>query len=51
MGIIFYAPYAHLINPVSQEAACRLEKAVFETNGDQMETKTKKEVTVKNVTP
>jgi integrase len=36
--------YAHLISPVNQEAACRLEKQVFEINGDQMETKTKKEV-------
>ena len=36
--------YAHLMKPVNQEAACRLENMVFETNGDQMETKTKKEV-------
>ena len=43
--------YAHLMKPVNQEAACRLEKAVFETNGDQMETKTKKEVAVSPVTP
>ena len=35
--------YAHLMKPVNQEAACRLENMVFETNGDQMETKTKKE--------
>jgi integrase len=34
--------YAHLMKPVNQEAACRLEKAIFEINGDQMETKTKK---------
>jgi hypothetical protein len=39
------------MKPVNQEAACRLEEAVFETNGDQMETKTKKEVTVLPVTP
>ena len=29
--------YGHLMKPVNQEAACRLEKAVFETNGDQNE--------------
>jgi len=34
--------YAHLMKPVNQEAARRLEKQVFEANGDQMETKTKK---------
>ena len=34
--------YAHLMKPVNQEAACRLESMVFETNGDQMETETKK---------
>ena len=37
--------YAHLMKPVNQEAACRLESMLFETNGDQMETKTKKEAT------
>jgi integrase len=37
--------YAHLMKPVNQEAACRLENLLFETNGDQMETKTKKEAT------
>ena len=26
--------YAHLMKPVNQEAACRLENMVFETNGD-----------------
>jgi integrase len=31
--------YAHLMKPMNQEAALRLEKAVFERNGDQMETK------------
>jgi len=30
--------YAHLMKPANQEAACRLEKVIFETNGDQMET-------------
>jgi len=36
--------YAHLMKPSNQESACKLEKTVFEANGDQMETKTKKEV-------
>jgi len=27
--------YAHLMKAVNQEAACRLEKQVFEINGDQ----------------
>ena len=31
--------YAHLMKPVNHEAALRLEKQVFEINGDQMETK------------
>ena len=34
--------YAHLMKPVNQEAACRLERAVFEVTGDQMETKLEK---------
>ena len=38
--------YAHLMKPVNQEAACRLEKQVFEINGDQMETNPQKKVTV-----
>jgi len=29
--------YAHLMKPVNQEAACRLEKTIFKANGDQME--------------
>ena len=29
--------YSHLMKPANQEAACRLEKAIFKTNGDQME--------------
>lgn len=37
--------YTHLMKPTNQEAACRLENLVFRTNGDQMETKTKREVT------
>jgi integrase len=38
--------YAHLMKPVNQEAACRLEKQVFEKNGDLMETNPQKKVTV-----
>ncbi|MGI9571668.1 MAG: site-specific integrase, partial [Desulfobulbia bacterium] len=34
--------YAHLMNPVNQEAALRLENAIFETNGSKMVAKTKK---------
>ena len=37
--------YAHLMKPVNQAAACRLEKTVFHGNGDQMETEAKKEAT------
>ena len=28
--------YAHLMNPVNQEAACRLENAIFEQSGSKM---------------
>jgi integrase len=28
--------YAHLTNPVNQEAACRLENAIFEQSGSKM---------------
>jgi ribosomal protein L16/L10AE len=31
------------MKPTNQAAAIRLENVLFETNGDQMETKTKKE--------
>ncbi|MBC2732834.1 MAG: tyrosine-type recombinase/integrase [Desulfobacteraceae bacterium] len=37
--------YAHLMKPVNQEAAVRLDKVVFEKSGDQMETKTKQGAT------
>ena len=43
--------YAHLMKPVNHEAALRLEGQVFMTNGDQMETKTQKGVTVLPITP
>ncbi len=43
--------YAHLLKPINQEAACRLEKMVLDCNGDQMETKSKKGFTALNVNP
>ena len=38
--------YAHLMNPTNQEAACRLENAVFGAAGHKMVTKKEKGVTV-----
>jgi len=38
--------YAHLMKPVNQEAACRLENTIFETSGSKMVADNKKEVTV-----
>ena len=43
--------YAHLLNPVNQEAACRLEKAILEPTGHNSVTTTKKGATKKIVTP
>lgn len=43
--------YAHLMKPVNQEAACRLEDTVFETTGSKMVAETKKGVTEQTVTP
>ena len=43
--------YAHLIEPTNQQAASGLEDLVFRTNGDQMETRTEKGITVLTVTP
>jgi integrase len=37
---------AHLMNPVNQEAACRLENTIFKSTGSKMVANTKKEVTV-----
>ena len=36
--------YAHLMKPVNQEAACRLENTIFETSGSKMVAEKKKEV-------
>jgi integrase len=38
--------YAHLMKPVNQEAACRLENIIFETSGSKMVAEKKKEVLV-----
>ncbi len=38
--------YAHLMKPTNQEAACRLENMIFEKDGHNLVTKTKKGVTV-----
>lgn len=43
--------YAHLLNPVNQEAACRLENTVFKSTGHNLVTTTKKGVTENTVTP
>jgi integrase len=37
--------YGHLMNPVNREASEKLDKAIFEGNGDIMETTTKKDST------
>jgi integrase len=37
--------YAHLMKPVNQAAACRLENAIFETSGSKMVAGTEKETT------
>ncbi|RJP83631.1 MAG: site-specific integrase [Desulfobacteraceae bacterium] len=43
--------YAHLLKPVNQKAASRLEKMVLGESGDQMETRSKKRLTCVNVNP
>ena len=43
--------YAHLMKPVNQEAACKLEKTVFETNGSKMVAETKKGEMAITITP
>jgi integrase len=43
--------YAHLMNATNQEAACRLENAVFGAVGHHLGTKTKKGVTASNRNP
>jgi integrase len=43
--------YAHLMKPVNQEAACRLEKTVFESTGHNLVTTNKKGTMAKTITP
>jgi integrase len=43
--------YAHLLNPINQEAACRYENLIFQTNGSKMVAEIKKEATALTVTP
>ena len=43
--------YAHLMKPTNQEAACRLENAVFGATGHKLVTKSKKGPRSKTVTP
>jgi integrase len=43
--------YAHLMEPINQEAACRYENVIFQKNGSRMVAETKKEVTASDVTP
>jgi integrase len=38
--------YAHLLNPINQEAACRYENMVFENSGSKMVAEKKKGATV-----
>ena len=43
--------YTHLMKPVNQEAACKLEKTVFETNGSKTVAEMKRGATAITVTP
>ena len=43
--------YAHLMNPVNQEAPSRLENAIFEINGSKMVADNEKGATANTVTP
>ena len=43
--------YAHLMKSVNQEAARRLENAIFETSGSRMVAKAEKGLTAKAITP
>jgi integrase len=43
--------YAHLMKPVNQEAACRYENMIFETNGSNMVAESKKRLQSETVTP
>ena len=43
--------YAHLMKPVNQESAMRLENTIFETNGSKMVAKKKKGISAISLTP
>jgi integrase len=43
--------YAHLMKPTNQEAACRLENAIFGATGSKMVAEKKKGPRSKSVTP
>ncbi|MFX0198763.1 MAG: site-specific integrase, partial [Candidatus Hodarchaeota archaeon] len=43
--------YAHLMKPTNQEAACRLENAIFGGDGSKMVANTKKGILGNPVTP
>jgi hypothetical protein len=43
--------YAHLMKPVNQAAACRLENTIFLSTGSRMVAGNEKGVTEKSVTP
>jgi len=49
--IVTLSVYAHLMKPVNQEAAFRLENAIFQTNGSKMVAGKKNEVMANYVTP
>jgi integrase len=43
--------YAHLMKPTNQEAACRLERAIFDESGSKMVAEMKKGIMVQSITP
>jgi len=44
--VVTLSVYAHLMNPVNQEAACRLENAIVQTTSSKMIANRKKEAMV-----
>jgi len=43
--VVTLTVYAHLMKPVNQEAACRLENTIYSNSGSKMVAETKKGVT------
>lgn len=43
--------YAHLMKPLNQEAACKLENTIFSITGSKMVAENKKGATLSSVTP